>query len=253
MRAVLRVEVRKLLRSPVGWITSAALLGGGFALLSGVSFAIRSGNQDLITKAGQWGTTDWHGLIGSAQQIMGAGGLLACSVLLAWLFAREFSDRTINGLFALPISRAELATAKLLVYSGWALFIAAALPLGVLLLGLALGYGPPELAWLDLGRLVALALGTAVVALPVAWVATASRSLLAGIGAGIALMVLGQRVDRWRRVDSHRRPQSLRARPWLGRAGPVTARTGLRSCWSDRLPFQLAATSIEPVIRQDSG
>ncbi len=192
MRAVLRVEVRKLLRSPVGWITSAALLGGGFALLSGVSFAIRSGNQDLITKAGQWGTTDWHGLIGSAQQIMGAGGLLACSVLLAWLFAREFSDRTINGLFALPISRAELATAKLLVYSGWALFIAAALPLGVLLLGLALGYGPPELAWLDLGRLVALALGTAVVALPVAWVATASRSLLAGIGAGIALMVLGQ-------------------------------------------------------------
>lgn len=193
IKAAVEVEFCKLRHSPVGWITTAALLGGCIALLGGISLAIASGNSQLLAKAGEWGTADWHGLVGSAQQIVGASGMIACSVLLAWLYAREFTDRTISGLFALPISRRQLASAKLVVYAGWALLISGTLPIAVLLLGLLLGYGAPaEPAWLDLTRLVALMVGTAVVTLPVAWMATATRSLLAGIGTGIGLVVLSQ-------------------------------------------------------------
>src|SRR5205085_5561933 len=64
---------------------------------------------------------------------------------------------------------------------------------GLLILGLALGFGAPEPSvWAALGRHAALGVLTAAVALPVAWVATAARSLLAGVAGAIGLVVIAQ-------------------------------------------------------------
>lgn len=193
MRPALAAEWLKFRRSQVVWISSAALVLGTLALLSGLSMAVASGNAQLIAKAGEWGTADWHGLLGVAPQVVAAADLIGFSVVLAWLYAREFSDSAVNGLFALPTSLSQLAAAKLVIFLGWGLAIALLNCLLTLGLGLSLGYGPPGLVgWQSVWALFRLGVGTAVIALPTAWVATRTRSLLAGVGFGIGQVVLAQ-------------------------------------------------------------
>lgn len=193
MNAALRVEALKLVRSPVGVIATAALVGGTLLLVAGMLTAVASGDPELTAKIGSSATFDWAGLLGIAAQITGAGGVLACGVVLAWLFAREFTDGTITGLFALPVGRGQIAAAKLTVYLVWATVVSVAVAAALLLLGLVFGFGLPDLStWAGIVRQVALGVLTAVIAVPVAWVATASRSLLAGVGSAVAIVVVAQ-------------------------------------------------------------
>lgn len=193
MNAAIRVEAIKLRRSLVGTIGTLAVVAGTLALLGGITRAVATGNAELSAKVGPAATLDWNGLLASAAQITSVGGLLAFGIVLAWIFGREFTDGTITGLFALPVSRARIALAKLVVYATWAMAVSLTLAFGVLVLGLGLGYGPPTSdTWTELGRQVAVAILTAVVAIPVAWIATVSRSLLAGVGGAIALVICAQ-------------------------------------------------------------
>ena len=193
MNAAVRVETLKLTRSPVGVIGTIALVAGTFALLGGITAAVAHGNPDLTAKAGPAAELIWHGLISGAVQITAAAGFLGFGVVLAWIFAREFTDGTITGLFALPISRQRIALAKLTVYALWVAMVSLALMVGLLAVGLVLGYGAPDAdTWAGLGRVGVLALLTGALAVPVAWVATLSRSLLAGVGTAIGLVIIAQ-------------------------------------------------------------
>jgi len=193
VKAAIRVETIKLVRSPVGMIGSLALILGTLALLAGITAALAAGDPALTAKAGIAAALDWGGLLTAAAQIASAGGLLGFGVVLSWIFAREFSDGTITGLFALPITRARIALAKLTVYAAWSVAISVALALGTLVLGLTLGYGwPSPDVWAAFGRQVVLGVLTAVVATPVAWIASIARSLLAAVGGAIALVVIAQ-------------------------------------------------------------
>ena len=79
------------------------------------------------------------------------------------------------------------------MYAGWVLLVSITLPLGVLALGLLLGYGHPGAeVWRSLARLCLLTALTGAAAAPVAWVTTLARSLLAGVGTTILLVVLAQ-------------------------------------------------------------
>ena len=120
-------------------------------------------------------------------------GILGFGIVLAWMFGREFTEGTVTGLFALPVSRTRIALAKLTVYALWATVVSVALTAGVLVLGLTLAYGPPSSqTWGALGRVLVLALLSAGIAVPVAWVATFSRSLLAAVGCTVALVVIAE-------------------------------------------------------------
>lgn len=193
MKAALLVETLKLRRSLVGIIASLAIVGGTIALLGGLTAALMDGDPQLIAKAGPGATLDWIGLLSSATQITSAGGLLGFGVVISWIFAREFTDGTITGLFALPVSRARIAVAKFIVYAMWVIAISVALTGCVVVLGLILGYGVPNgNAWAALGRQLVLVVLTGAVAAPTAWVATVSRSMLAGVGCAIGLVVIAQ-------------------------------------------------------------
>jgi ABC-2 type transport system permease protein len=131
--------------------------------------------------------------VGAAAQISGAGGLLAFGVVAAWLFGREFTEGTITGLFGLPVGRGTIAAAKLAVYAAWGTGVSAAVVVVVLLLGLVLGFGAPDAAaWEELGRLLVLGVLSVGVAVPTAWVATITRSLLGGVSVAIGLVVVAQ-------------------------------------------------------------
>lgn len=189
----MRVEALKLARSSVGLITTLAIVIGVFLLLTGITAGVAVGNTELIAQAGPAAVLDWGGLLAGAAQITAVAAILGFGIMLAWMFGREFADGTVTGLFALPVSRATIALGKLIVYAVWAVLVGVALALGVLALGLLAGYGvPPVDAWASLGRLWMLAVLSAGIAVPVAWIATLTRSLLAGVGSTIALVVIAQ-------------------------------------------------------------
>lgn len=193
MNAAIRVEALKLVRSPVGTIGTLALVIGTLALLGGITVGLVSGNPELTAQVGRAATLDWGGLLAGAAQITAAGGLLGFGVVLSWMFGREFTDGTITGLFALPISRGRIALAKLTVYTVWAIAVSLVLTLGVLALGFLLGYGVPTPdAWAGIGRQGTLAILTAAIAVPIAWIATVTRSILAAVGGAIALVIVAQ-------------------------------------------------------------
>ena len=193
MNEAVRVEALKLTRSPVGIVGSAAIVIGIGTLCAVMMAALASGDPQLVAKLGPGASRDWPGLVAVAAQISGAGGLLAFGVVGAWLFGREFTDGTITGLFGLPVGRGTIAAAKLAVYAAWGAVVSAAVVMVVLLLGLALGFGAPDAAaWQELGRLLVLGVLSVGVAVPTAWVATITRSLLGGVSVAIGLVVVAQ-------------------------------------------------------------
>jgi len=193
MNGAVRVETVKLLRSRVGVIGSAAIVAGILVLCGGMMLALASGDPQLTAKLGPGASLTWDGLWNTAAQITSAGGLLAFGVVAAWMFGREFGDGTITGLFALPVGRGAIATAKLIVFAVWAAAVSALLAGALLVLGLTAGFGMPDAAaWAGAGRQVALGVFSAGLAVPAAWVATAARSLLGGVSAAIGLVVVAQ-------------------------------------------------------------
>ncbi|HET6301981.1 ABC transporter permease [Microbacterium sp.] len=193
MIAAIRCEAVKAARSLVGIIALVAYVGGVTALCSVVIALARSGDTQLIAKLGSSVTDDWAGLVSAAAQIAGAGGFVASGVVASWIFAREFADRTISRLFALPVSRGRIAIAKTAVFALWNL-AAAVLTLALLLIaGTALGLGAPSPdEWAALVRIPVLVVLTALAVLPVAWVASITGSLLAAIGSAVGLLVVTQ-------------------------------------------------------------
>lgn len=193
MIAAIRAEALKLSRSLVGRIATAAIVVGIVLLSSAMLAAARAGNAQVIAKLGPDATPDWHGFLSAATQITAAGGLAGFAIVLGWMFGREFTDRAVHGLFALPVGRAAIAAAKFVTYALWATAVAIALPVLLLLTGLLLGLGAPDAAaTAALFRLVALSFVGIGLASPVAWAATLGRSVLAGVGVAIGLIVVAQ-------------------------------------------------------------
>lgn len=193
MIAAIRCEAGKTVRSLVGIITIVAYVGGVTTLCSVIITIARSGDTQLIAKLGSSVTVDWAGLVSAAAQITGAGGFVASGVVAAWIFAREFADRTGSRLFALPVSRGRIAIAKIAVLGLWNLAAAVLILALLLIAGSVLGLGVPTPGeWAALARIPILVVLTAIAVLPVVWVASITGSLLAAVGSAVGLLVVTQ-------------------------------------------------------------
>ena len=81
------------------------------------------------------GTADWPTFLNMLGQAVAIGGAILFAFLTAWVFGREFADRTVRGLLANPTPRRTIVVAKACVIAIWGLAISA----WVLALGLAIG------------------------------------------------------------------------------------------------------------------
>ena len=192
--AALSVEARKLRAARVVQATTVFLVVGIAAIATGMTLAARSGNADVIAKLGPAASLPgWEGLIAVVLQITAAAAVLAFGVVLSWLIGREFVDGTVTGLFALPVSRTTIVTAKLAVYLLWTIGVSVALLVGVGAIGLLLGLQAPAAGVGPLlTRLVILTTLSGLVATPVAWAATIGRGVLPGIGTTIGIIAIAQ-------------------------------------------------------------
>ena len=187
-------EARKAAASRVMLSISVLLLAGVAAIAFGMLAAAASGEEQVIAKLGPAAELEgWERLVSVVVQVTAAGGFGAFGVALSWMFGREFADGTVSALFALPVSRAKIALAKLAVYGIWAAGVALVLTAVVAALGLAMGLGATDAAGIGaLARVPALAALTALIAVPAAWAATLGRGLLPGIGVTVVIMVVAQ-------------------------------------------------------------
>ncbi|WBQ01891.1 ABC transporter permease [Kribbella sp. CA-293567] len=194
MIAALATEYTKLVHASVVRATTVILVLGIGLICSTMLLATNTEDPQLAAKLGALiDPGGWAGYLTTAAQVTGAGGLLGTGVVLSWIFGREFTEGTITGLFAIPVRRTTIATAKLLVYFTWSVATSTALLTALLILGLLFGLGPiPAEALPAIGRQFALTVLTAAIAIPAAWAATLGRSILAGIGTTVGILILSQ-------------------------------------------------------------
>lgn len=115
----LLVETKKFINSKVPLITLLAMLmvpfmGGFFMyILKDPDFAKEMGI--ISAKAQIMGTADWPSYLSLLSQAVSIGGILVFGFVTSWIFGREYSDRTIKDLLALPISRNIIVLSKFIV------------------------------------------------------------------------------------------------------------------------------------------
>lgn len=194
LAVAVRVELRKALAARPVVVTAALFLVGLVAISAGMTLAAASGNSLVLARLGPLAAAGgWELYLGTAIQVAGAAGMLAAGVLMSFLVGREFTEGTITGLFAIPVPRAAILVAKVVVHLGWSTAVALATVLVAAVVGLALGLGGEAEAVAELlARLGVLVVLSGVAALPVALVATLARSMLAGIATSVVLLAATQ-------------------------------------------------------------
>lgn len=192
-------ETLKVRRSRMPWVTAlgfslAPLMGGLFMLiLKDPALARRFGI--LSTKAQLAGSAaDGPSYLGLLAQATAVGGLIVFGLVAVWIFGREYSDRTVKDLLALPTSRAEIVVAKFIMLVIWTATLAAL----IIVLGLGIG-GVIGLPGWSVGIVMQGATRIAIVAgmtialvIPLALVASAGRGYLPPFGFMILTIFLAQ-------------------------------------------------------------
>ena len=140
--AVIKAEVRKIVRSPLFWVS---VLGMAFIpMMLGVLMFIKkypelAQSSILLSKASMMpGNGDWPAYLALFTQMICGVGLLGFGFIASWLFGREYSDRTIKDLLALPLARSSIVMGKFFVMICWCWLLFAIATVVMLGIGLIL-------------------------------------------------------------------------------------------------------------------
>ena len=195
---VVVTEFIKLRRSVVPWITLAVMLAGPWVLAL-FMWIIREPERAaslvlLGTKANLAGLeATWPAFGNYVSVLVGAAGMLVLAFVVAHLFGREYADGTAKNMLALPVPRAAFGVAKLVVAACWWLVLVAAALAEALAIGwlMALPGLSTDLGW-QMVRATLLGAAASYLLVPVvAWVAVASRNILAPVGFALGMLLLG--------------------------------------------------------------
>jgi ABC-2 type transport system permease protein len=196
--AALYVEMYKALKSKmlagtiIFFVFIAFMLA--FLMLIARHPEIAGNSQILSTKASFLGKSDWKGFFSLMLQMAMTLGLVGPAIVTIWVFGREYSDRVIKDLLALPVSRITIVIAKFVITFIWSLLLLTLLFVCGLIAGLVLhldGWNS-SLVMKSLGT---YALGSLLTILlfPVITVVTCiSRGYLLPVGITILLLISTQ-------------------------------------------------------------
>jgi ABC-2 type transport system permease protein len=199
LSAALWGEWLKVRRSLVSVLTAAGLMilpliAGLFMIILRDPEGARS--MGLISAKAQLaaGSADWPAYFGILTQGMAIGGGFVFAIFVAWIFGREFMDRTAKELLAVPTPRTTIVGAKLLVVLLWVLMVTLAIYVAGLVVGLALNLPgwSLELGLSSFGIMMGIGLLTALLLTWAAFFASLGRGYLPPLGWTFVTVVLAQ-------------------------------------------------------------
>ena len=218
MLAAIRVEWLKLRRSRMSLLT-AVFVGMGCPRSAAFLAAATRGPADttLAIKVNAMLVGEgWTAYLGMLAQILSVMSFLGVGFVVAWCFGREFTDHTITGLFALPTSLTTIAAAKYTVLLVWSFALSLITLAAAFALAPLAGSAPSADALEPAAKVLAVGVNGAVLAYPLAFIASAARGYLPGRSC----------------VHPHRRRHSDPHRPrdgrlWVSRTPPPACREGM--------------------------
>ena len=197
--AALWAETLKVRRSKVPLFTalgfcSVSLIDGLFMIILKDPEAAKS--MGLISAKAQMmvGTADWTTFFNVLAQAVAVGGMIVFAIITAWVFGREFTDRTAKELLAVPTSRETIIAAKFVVTTLWTF----ALILLVFIIGLIVGNlvsipgWSMELLRTAFGDVIGSGALTIAMLTFVAFIASLGRGEMAAIGWTILTVAMAQ-------------------------------------------------------------
>jgi len=123
--SALWAESLKIFRSKILWATILFYLFIPFMI--GILFFVQK-YPEIACKLGMIGTKaamlrfgdiNWQNYFGLLNQVIAAVGLIGFAFITSWVFGREYSDRTIGNLLALPTPRSSIVVSKFIVILVW--------------------------------------------------------------------------------------------------------------------------------------
>ena len=199
LQSALWGEILKARRSKVPLLaavglTLAPLVDGLFMFI--MKDPERAHEMGLLSVKAQMAmsTAEWTTVFSVLSQAIAIGGVIVFSIVTAWIFGREFSDHTAKDLMALPTSREQIVTAKLIVITIWVFGVT----LWIYLIGLVIGNlvnipgWTTQLAWESLQDILATAGMTMLLMTPVAFIASMGRGYLPPLGWAVLTIFLAQ-------------------------------------------------------------
>jgi ABC-2 type transport system permease protein len=194
----LNIEFLKAGKSKMLWITIiffvfiSAMMG--FLLLVAKHPEIAKNSEIISTKASFMGKTDWPSYFGLLIQLGMALAFVGAGIVTVWVFGREYSDRTIKDILALPVSRFSIVTAKFLIAIIWSFLLLVIMFFVSVLSGLIINLDgwSAKLFTHSLVLFSKSSLLTLILLTPVAFVTCVSRGYLLPFGFIILTMIVTQ-------------------------------------------------------------
>lgn len=138
------------------------------------------------------GSADWPFYLGMFAQGIAVAGILLFSLVISWVFGREFADGTLKDLLAVPVSRGVILLAKFVVVAVWSMGLIVVVYAVGLLLGGLIGLSLWSVGLLVQGSLTIAVTACLVIAavFPVAFFASAGRGYLLPLGIAFLILIL---------------------------------------------------------------
>ena len=105
--SILHCEIRKIIHANVFWLVFLVFAFG--PIMMGVGIILSKNTGDI----------NWQIYLTELLNNLAALGLIGYTFIAAWVFGREFTDKTIKDLLAKPVSRSHIVMSKLLVILAW--------------------------------------------------------------------------------------------------------------------------------------
>jgi ABC-2 type transport system permease protein len=198
LKEALWAECLKVRRSKMLWAT--LLIFAFIAIMMGLLMLVSkhpelAGKSAVIsTKASLIGKPDWPSYFSLLMQMVLTVGFMGYGIVASWVFGREYSDRTVKDLLALPVSRYTIVLSKFIIVVIWSILLS----LVLFMIGLLTGWAVNLDDWSGETARQALLVFSGTVLLtilssaPVAFIASLGRGYLLPIGFVILTLIITQ-------------------------------------------------------------
>lgn len=194
----LQIELIKTRKSKVFWITLifftfiAVMMGFLVFILKHPEIAENS--PILSVKASLIAAADWTSYMDLLIQLVLILGILGPGFVATWIFGREYSDRVLKDIIALPVSRFSIVAAKFIIIFIWSILLV----LILLVIGIAAGFIVKLEGWTKDTFLNSVAVYavtsflTIILFTPIAFTTCASRGYLLPFATLILILIVTQ-------------------------------------------------------------